>query len=76
MNAGAPRVVASMWKVSDQATAALMDRFYRALLEQKLAPAAALRQAQLELRKERRFSSPFAWAGFEMQGEWRPMPGE
>jgi len=76
MNAGAPRVVASMWKVSDQATAALMDRFYRALLEEKLAPAAALRQAQLELRKERRFSSPFAWAGFQMQGEWRPIPGD
>jgi CHAT domain-containing protein len=53
-----------------------MDRFYRALLEEKLAPAAALRLAQLELRKERRFSSPFAWAGFQMQGEWRPIPGE
>jgi CHAT domain-containing protein len=76
MNAGAPRVVASLWKVSDRATAALMDRFYRALLEEKLAPAAALRKAQLELRKERRFSSPFAWAGFELQGEWRPMPDQ
>lgn len=68
-------MVASTWKVSDQATAALMDRLYRALLEEKLAPAAALRQAQLELRKERRFSSPFASAGFQMQGEWRPIAG-
>jgi CHAT domain-containing protein/Tfp pilus assembly protein PilF len=73
MHAGAPRVVASLWKVSDQATAALMDRFYRALLVEQLPPAAALRTAQLELRAQRRFSAPFAWAGFVLQGEWQPM---
>jgi CHAT domain-containing protein len=73
MHAGTPRVVASLWKVSDRATAALMDRFYRALLVEKLSPAAALRSAQLGLRAQRRFSAPFAWAGFVLQGEWRPM---
>jgi CHAT domain-containing protein/Tfp pilus assembly protein PilF len=73
MHAGAPRVVASLWKVSDQATAALMDRFYRALLVERLPPAAALRTAQLALRAQRRFSAPFAWAGFVLEGEWGPM---
>lgn len=73
--AGTPRVVASVWKVSDRATAALMDRFYASLLEQHLSPGAALREAQLALRKERRFSSPFAWAGFVLHGDWAPMPG-
>ena len=75
MYAGAPRVVASLWKVSDRATARLMDRFYAALLVHGLAPAEALRKAQLELADERGFSAPFAWAAFVLQGEWRPMGG-
>ena len=73
MNAGAPRVLASLWKVSDTATAALMSRFYRELLEEGLAPAEALRQAQRALRKERRTSAPHAWAGFVLEGDWRPL---
>jgi CHAT domain-containing protein len=47
--AGTQDVVASLWKVSDRATAALMALFYRNLWEKELAPAEALRQAQLEL---------------------------
>ncbi len=44
MYAGTPRVLASLWKVDDEATSALMSRFYRAMLEHDLAPAAALRR--------------------------------
>ena len=33
MHAGAPRVVASLWKVDDSATAELMTRFYRNMIE-------------------------------------------
>ncbi len=73
MDAGAPRVVASLWKVSDRPTAQLMSRFYALLFEEKLSPAEALRQAQLELRKDRRTSAPQAWAGFVLQGDWRPL---
>ena len=47
MYAGAPRVVVSLWKVDDAATAELMGRFYDGMLRQKLRPAAALRAAQL-----------------------------
>jgi CHAT domain-containing protein len=72
MNAGAPRVLASLWKVSDTATASLMSRFYRELLESGLAPPKALRKAQLMLRKERRTSAPHAWAGFVLEGDWQP----
>ena len=71
MVAGVPRVVASLWQVRDTATAELMARFYRAMLVDGLAPAAALRPPQLSLRQERRFRAPFFWAAFTLQGEWR-----
>ena len=69
--AGTPRVLASLWRVEDQATAALMTRFYRALWIDKLPPAAALRQAQLGVRGQRRWRDPYFWAGFVLEGDWR-----
>jgi CHAT domain-containing protein len=47
--AGCQNVIASLWKVDDGATQALMALFYRNLWEKKLDPAEALRQAQLTL---------------------------
>jgi CHAT domain-containing protein/tetratricopeptide (TPR) repeat protein len=71
MHAGAERVMASLWKVDDEATGELMRRFYREMFENGRPPAAALRQAQLSIREERRWRSPFYWAAFVLQGEWR-----
>jgi CHAT domain-containing protein len=72
MYAGASRVVASLWKVDDAATAALMEHFYRCLFQEKLSPSAALRQAQLRtMQQNRRWQSPYYWAAFVLQGEYR-----
>ncbi|HEX8071563.1 MAG TPA: CHAT domain-containing protein [Pyrinomonadaceae bacterium] len=71
MYAGAPRVVVSLWSVSDAATAELMARFYRGLLVDKLRPAAALQQAQVAMLRDGRYAAPFYWAAFTLQGEWR-----
>ncbi len=71
MYAGAPRIVASLWQVPDRATAELMTLFYRAILRDHLSPAAALRHAQLTLQRTPRWSSPYFWAGFTLQGDWR-----
>ncbi|MEA2604450.1 MAG: hypothetical protein QOF89_5442 [Acidobacteriota bacterium] len=68
--AGVPRVVASLWRVQDRATAELMTRFYRAMWRDHLAPAAALRAAQKSLRREPRYRDPYSWAGFVLQGDW------
>jgi CHAT domain-containing protein/tetratricopeptide (TPR) repeat protein len=47
--AGTRDVVASLWKVPDRPTAALMALFYRNLWDKDMAPVEALRQAQLEV---------------------------
>jgi CHAT domain-containing protein len=74
--AGSRRVVASLWRVEDRATAELMARFYRALLRGGEPPAAALRDAQLALLRQPRWRQPASWAGFVVQGDWRRAAGE
>jgi CHAT domain-containing protein/tetratricopeptide (TPR) repeat protein len=71
MYAGAPRVVASLWQVSDRGTAELMKRFYRGMLVEGLTPAAALRAAQRGLAANPRWASPYFWAPFILEGDWR-----
>jgi CHAT domain-containing protein len=71
MYAGASRVVASLWKVSDVATARLMASFYQSMENDGLAPAAALRAAQTAMWKQRRWRAPYYWAAFQIQGEWK-----
>jgi len=71
MYAGAARVMASLWQVDDSATAELMKRFYARMLGDGLRPAAALRDAQVEMSKQKRWQAPYNWAGFVLQGEWK-----
>jgi CHAT domain-containing protein len=68
--AGAARVMASLWKVDDAATASLMKPLYRDLLGGKARPpAAALRAAQLELRRQGAYRHPYFWGAFQLYGE-------
>ena len=71
MYAGATSVVASLWKVEDEATAELMKIFYTEMLKNGKTPAEALRIAQNTIRQEPRWSAPHYWAGFTLQGEYR-----
>ena len=71
MYAGAARVVVSLWNVNDQSTSKLMTRFYQALLVEGQSPPQALRTAQLWMFNHTKWRSPYYWAGFEIQGEWR-----
>jgi CHAT domain-containing protein len=50
--AGTRDVIASLWKVPDRPTAALMALFYQNLWEKDLPPIEALRQAQLAIYRE------------------------
>ena len=50
--AGCPNVVASLWKVNDAATAALMAKFYHEMWVNKKPPIEALREAQLTIYRQ------------------------
>jgi CHAT domain-containing protein len=71
MYAGAPRLVTSLWQVDDKATSELMSRFYRGIIQKKMTAAAALRAAQTEMARQKDWQSPYYWAAFSLQGEWR-----
>jgi CHAT domain-containing protein/Flp pilus assembly protein TadD len=71
MYAGASSVVSSLWKVDDEATSELMRRFYSNMLQGGMTPSAALRKAQDSIRREPQWRSPYYWAAFTLQGEYR-----
>ena len=71
MYAGAARILASLWKVDDEATQQLMASFYQGLLQGHLEPAAALRRAQLQMLRQKDWQSPYYWSAFVLQGEFR-----
>jgi CHAT domain-containing protein len=71
MYAGATTVVASLWKVDDEATAELMKVFYSEMLQNRKTPDEALRIAQNTIRRKPEWSAPHYWAGFTLQGEYQ-----
>jgi len=68
--AGSQRVISTLWKVNDQATAQLMRLFYSHLHAGE-SPASALRSAQSDLAKDPQWRHPYYWAAFVLQGEYR-----
>ncbi|OLE52060.1 MAG: hypothetical protein AUG51_19905 [Acidobacteria bacterium 13_1_20CM_3_53_8] len=71
MYAGAKSVVASLWKVDDEATAQLMRYFYEAMLSEGLPPSTALKKAKVKMLSQKRWRAPYYWAAFTLQGEYR-----
>lgn len=70
MYAGASSIAASLWNVNDEATAELMKQFYTRMLQDGMAPAAALRAAQNNIRQQPLWRSPHYWAAFTLHGEY------
>jgi CHAT domain-containing protein len=74
--AGCKNVVASLWKVDDAATAALMTRFYGYLFhedkDKRLTPIEALRRAQLDLYRHPELIP--AWSKGESRAPGKPRP--
>ena len=70
--AGAESQLMSLWKVDDQGTAELMQRYYERLLDGE-GRSEALRQVQLEFLEAPAYQHPYYWASFLFSGEWRPL---
>ncbi len=70
VKAGARSALATLWFISDDATAALVSEFYTQLKNTKLSKAQALRNAQLTLINDKRYQHPSYWAPFLMIGNW------
>lgn len=71
MHAGTPKVLVSLWSLSDRGAAELMVRFYRKMLGPgREPPIEALRSAQIEMMKDKRWQAPYFWAAFVLQGDW------
>jgi CHAT domain-containing protein len=68
---GARRAVVSHWNVDDRATAELMERFYTAMLRDGVPAPAALRQAELSMAADPKWSAPSHWSAFALHGDWR-----
>jgi CHAT domain-containing protein len=65
LHAGGANVLASLWKVDDEATAAMMEMFYARLLAvPAMSPAAALAAAQQEMHRRERWRDPYYWSGW------------
>lgn len=67
LSAGTDTVIASLWPVADDATQILMTRLYQEATT-GADVMSALRTAQLEVMKNRRYGHPFFWAPFNAIG--------
>jgi len=67
--AGALSTISSLWKVSDRVTSDFMHYFYH-FLAQGNDKSQALRLAKIKMLKSR-FSHPFFWAGFVLNGDYQ-----
>jgi CHAT domain-containing protein len=70
IKAGARSALATLWSISDDASAELVVRFYESLRRGGTSKAKAVQEAQLATRDDRRFEHPFFWAAFLMLGNW------
>ena len=69
--AGSNRIVASLWKVDDSATAEFMKRFYTNHLQKGMSASKALQQTKNEMKKIKRYQSPYYWSAFTLLGDWQ-----
>ena len=66
--AGAKASIASLWKVSDEGTQALMKSFYENIKQGDRPTSEALRQAQIDTIRSQQFTHPFYWSAFILIG--------
>jgi len=73
--AGAKTLITSLWAIEDEAAQMWMRELYKARFSEGLGTAESVCKASLEilyeLRKKKKSTHPFYWAGFVASGDWR-----
>jgi CHAT domain-containing protein len=70
VKAGARSALATLWYINDEASSQLVTDFYTNLKDTGNSKARALREAQLAMIEDPRFSHPSYWAPFLLIGNW------
>ena len=70
IKAGANSALATLWSISDEASAVLVSEFYRRLRDPGLSKAEALRRAQLKMLDDQAFDHPAYWSLFLLLNNW------
>jgi CHAT domain-containing protein len=70
IKAGARSALATLWTVSDEASAVLVTEFYQQLHNASASRAAALQRAQQKLLADRRYQHPAYWSPFLLLNNW------
>jgi CHAT domain-containing protein len=70
IKAGANSALATLWSISDEASAALVSEFYRTLRDPLVSKAEALRRAQLKMLDDQAFDHPAYWSLFLLLNNW------
>ncbi len=71
IQSGARSTLATLWRVNDEASAELMEDFYRALATGEATRAGALREAQLRFLENPVLRHPYFWAPYLLLGNWQ-----
>ena len=74
VQAGARSTLATLWSVVDESTSQIMGEFYQQLQKSqtsKVNKAEVLRQSQITLINDKKFSHPHFWAPFILVGNWQ-----
>ena len=73
--AGAKTLIMSLWAVEDESARQWMKKLYQGRFLKRLGTAEAVREASLEVLRERRAKGesthPFYWGAFVAAGDWR-----
>lgn len=70
--AGSRQVLTTLWPVNDEVRVAFTKRFYEELAMQKtMDTSAALKAAQLSIKADSRWTAPYYWATFVLEGDLR-----
>ncbi|MEM9271486.1 MAG: CHAT domain-containing protein [Cyanobacteria bacterium P01_F01_bin.143] len=70
LKSGARSTVGTLWSVSDESTAVLIDEIYEQIAIAPQKKAEILRKAQLKLIESEEFNHPYFWAPFVLVGNW------